>query len=704
MPIADLLVLICLAAAPAGVQGQSAPTPVAVGKGSVAALLNQWYAEGSAAGNVDDHYDNRDRGHSRLEIARFPQLSEVTYSDAERAERADWGAQREVVPHVTIGNSSTAVYVKETGSNVRTWYYHADQGMRFLYTQYRANNLYVYPEHHDHDPGHNGNPGFGDLFPTNSPYVVISQGSSGSDKPFLRAFVQTLAAFRPQVKQRLIAVGLLMPTLQAIFRASNTQVAEPEVYFTGRAHPTAFRRHQLDPLKMVLAAHALTVDAVPPLVRLTVRRESDPGRLPGFDATTEKLSGTPCVIARIVRGPAQVRRLVVSAAGTFNPGRRPLTFRWAVLRGDPERIAIRTRANGAVAELTVPCHDRRAIEPGAKLASNRVDIGVFASAGHGWSAPAFVTFYTLDNELRTYDDDGRLLEIYYGSSKLHLGVRDWSALLQLFARGPRSPAVRLFTGRFSPAEREALARIAASCTATSAVIASVRDRHEQAEAAVEEARASLKQARDRPESPERTRAIADLVEVRQRAEATAEGLRKTLAATEQDLEALLNEPQAALGGQAVRRRVRSALFALAADPGVYVTHAAWIDPLLPVGHNGVDSVACRAARARLQRMGILVGTADGWQLRSAVGDTNRTRGDRRLTRGEQLELKRFQLLMLTDVLFPRMLRADESPNFVDSRLTTSRDRRDVYHYDTEGRLTGWTRFEGPERVDHAVDR
>ena len=62
--------------------------------------------------------------------------------------------------------------------------------MRFLYRQYRGGQLYVYPEHRDHDPGHNGQGGYGDLFPTNSPCVVISQGSSGSDRAFVRAFFQ----------------------------------------------------------------------------------------------------------------------------------------------------------------------------------------------------------------------------------------------------------------------------------------------------------------------------------------------------------------------------------------------------------------------------------------------------------------------------------------------------------------------------------
>ena len=85
-----------------------------------------------------------------------------------------------VRPHVTFGNSSTSAPPQLGGSNPRS-YYVFPFGLSFLYNQYTRNNLYIYPEHRDHDPGHNGkNDGYGDLYPTNTPYLIISQGSSGS--------------------------------------------------------------------------------------------------------------------------------------------------------------------------------------------------------------------------------------------------------------------------------------------------------------------------------------------------------------------------------------------------------------------------------------------------------------------------------------------------------------------------------------------
>jgi hypothetical protein len=85
-----------------------------------------------------------------------------------------------------------------------------------------------------------------------------------------------------------------------------------------------------------------------------------------------------------------------------------------VLRGDPARIRINKLDDaGTQAELEVDYHERRPIAPDSPRESNRVDIGVFAHNGTYYSAPAFVCFYTLDNEKRTYDGEHRIQVIDY---------------------------------------------------------------------------------------------------------------------------------------------------------------------------------------------------------------------------------------------------------------------------------------------------
>lgn len=390
-------------------------------------LVNQWYREGTGAGNVADSYDNRDRGHSMLDVSLFPQVRKVQYSDEALKRREDWGGQRRLARGVLIGNSSTSAGVSGVGSNARSMYYTRPSGMAFLYAQYRASNLYVYPEHHDHDVGRDGSPGYGDLFPVNSPYVVISQGSSFSDKAFLHALFLTSAAFRPEVKRMLVSKGMLMPTLQFILRAS--MVRYPVDYLKGAAHPTVFDGRRLLPVKMVKMAHEMEVGTTPPLVQLEVKEEA--ALVAGRDyfeaGYTEKLADTLSVVGRVFRGVEYERRMVVSAARSLDIEGKKLTYHWVVLRGDPNLVEIKESAGGVMAEIRVKYQGRREINGGSGLESSRIDIGVFVHNGDYFSAPGFVTFCFLENEQRRYGADGEILEVDYQAGSDSIAVKHTGA-------------------------------------------------------------------------------------------------------------------------------------------------------------------------------------------------------------------------------------------------------------------------------------
>ncbi len=294
--------------------------PITTVSGPVGALLKEWWHESTAAGNIGDYYDNRDGDHSPLNRGLFPQLLVVKYSPQDIKLRKHWAAQHIIHPAVVFGNSSTSAPPTHGGSNPRI-YYTNPRGLLFLAAQYAKNNLYIYPEHRDHDPGHNGKgDGFGDLYPTNTPYLLISQGSSGSDQPFMRAVPLTLAAFRPEVKKKLTETGTLMPTLQMILRRTYKPVKGPDDYLTGKAHPSVFEGSQIDELAMVKLAHAMELKALPPLVHLKVVEET-PAKL-GVDYfemnLSERLADTPAAIARIHRSKERTRRLVVSAEGSLD--------------------------------------------------------------------------------------------------------------------------------------------------------------------------------------------------------------------------------------------------------------------------------------------------------------------------------------------------------------------------------------------------
>ena len=404
--------------------------PIAEGFGAVDRLFRRWQVEGTVAGNHGDLYDNHDSDHSNMKYAMFPQLTRIEFAEATKSRNLHHGLQtRFLYNGVTLGNSSTAI------TSGLLWRSQARLALcnprtaSLLFLQYRGNHLYLYPEHRDHDPGHNGRDGkgHGDVFAFNTPYLIISQGSSGSDRVFLNALAATLAAFRPEVKTELTRHGALMPTIQMIFRRCNKTVAKPEHYLTGIAHPTVFDGSQLDALAMVERAHEITKETLPPLVQLKVVEEDEPvsGR-DCFDAARgEALIDTPCAIARVVRTVQYSRRMVVSAEPSKDLGDRPLEYHWSVLRGDAKRIKInKLNDRGSVVELLIPYHGRAPIAPGNAIESNRVDIGAFVHNGANYSAPAFVTFYYLDNEKREYDKQHRIQVVDYADPEVSTNYVD----------------------------------------------------------------------------------------------------------------------------------------------------------------------------------------------------------------------------------------------------------------------------------------
>lgn len=603
--------------------------PITTVGGPVGALLKQWWQEGTAAGNVGDYYDNRDGDHSPLNRSLFPQLLAVKYSAEDIKLRKHWAAQHVVHPAVVFGNSSTSAPPTAGGSNPRIYYCDA-RGMPFLAEEYTKNNLYIYPEHRDHDPGHNGkNDGYGDLYPTNTPYLLTSQGSSGSDQPFMRAVPLTLAAFRPEVKKKLTETGTLMPALQMILRSTYKPVKGPDDYLTGKAHPSVFEGNLIDELAMVKLAHSMEPKSLPPIVQLTVIAEQHPkAGIDYFEQNlSERLADTRAVIARIHRSKERTRRLVVSAEQSHDLNQAPLTYKWVILRGDPERIQIKLRNEaGSVAEISVAYHERRPIAPGSPMESNRVDIGVFVHNGTYYSAPAFVTFYTLDSESRTYDAKGRIVEIGYYMCETDFRVTDWQRVLDVLAKDATIGTL------LGVDERQR------------AAVADLAQRHRDLMTALREAQSRAK-----------------AVEKEQKA--VADAARKLVAAIQDKITAMLDERPAALG-TSVRRFIDDGCRRLARRD-----HRELIDVL------AVNLKASRTAELlnRLHNLGVL-------------------RADAAITAYDRAQLEYTHLALIAARAFPGAVQVSYQPNYVDQRLTALKLWRDVYHYDAKDACTGWTRY------------
>ncbi len=270
------------------------------------------------------------------------------------------------------------------------------------------------------------------------------------------AVVEILAAFHPDVKAFLTEKGLIAPTVQWIFRRGQKSITTDEDYLSGKAHPSVFDPASLDTSAMIEIAHDLKVEDVPPLVRLRVTDESLGlvGRDVFLPVATETLFDTPSAIARVIDSTAYDKRLVINAGATVDPNGRPLTFRWVVLSGDADRIAIHPLdASGSSAEIVVPWHERHTLPWQPSITTDRVDIGVFASNGIHWSAPAFISLLYPGNEKRTYRADGQIAEVDYDDPDYRqryvdpvlIPVRNWRDVYRLrrcraAARmGPHSP-------------------------------------------------------------------------------------------------------------------------------------------------------------------------------------------------------------------------------------------------------------------------
>ncbi|MDQ2089657.1 hypothetical protein [Marimonas arenosa] len=367
--------------------------------GAAEGSLRRLYATGQAAGNHGDLYENRDRGHSTLPEGAFPQLTRVTYGEKLRAARVDYGAALGLIFDAPlIGNSSMAATGGRFWRSLPRLILTQEGGPARLFQNYVAGQIHVYPEHKDHDPE------LGDLLPANTPYYLVSQGSSGFDQMHLEALAMILAAFRPDTKARLRETGLIAPTVQMVYRRA--RVLSREAYLSGAAHPSVFGAEEIVAGRMVSLANAIAPDSVPPMIRLEVVAEDL--------AEDERYFDTPSAIARIWRHEAFRREMVVSAEGTRDPNGRELMFSWVLLRGDPENTLIEPLdEKGRRARIEVSWQQPRATPGRNDVLSSRVDIGVFAHNGVFDSAPAFISILLPRHEQRVYelgqDGDWRLV-------------------------------------------------------------------------------------------------------------------------------------------------------------------------------------------------------------------------------------------------------------------------------------------------------
>jgi hypothetical protein len=383
--------------------------------GLEAETIRAWQKQGTAAGCDGLIYANRDNNTQPIDISRFPGLMRLGYSQ-EMTDR-----------RLQIGLPNT-LFVDEKGSRLIPVIGHSSMGYLnspYWRSQPRAlcgdprqlalqavfllgNQLFFYPAYSDYDLV------AGDLFPANTPYCFAVAGSNNAEQPFMEAALAALAALHPITRAELTRTGLLMPTLQMLFRASQRTVKNREDYLSGIAHPPAFRAANLDTDRLVKMAHALTTNDLPPIVVLHVRRETQ--MIPDRDffdfVRTENMFDSPVSVARIFRGTPRTRTLEIETRCK----RADARLHWVVLQGDATKVRFSPcSTNSNLMTLTVSYHEpfTTPIGNGKSIKTSRVDIGVIAETAAGFSLPSTISFTFLGNEQRLYSADGKILSMDY---------------------------------------------------------------------------------------------------------------------------------------------------------------------------------------------------------------------------------------------------------------------------------------------------
>ena len=309
-------------------------------------LLKPWIEDGSAAGCYGLVYDNRDNAHSYLRTDWYRGITSVVYGDEAKQRRMNYGST--MVMHdgdaIVLGNASLASGGQHWRSLPRQ-YMSSPQGIAQLFTQYTNNHIYVYPGHHDYiTRDYFGNDMLGDVFPAMSPYLFISMGSSVTDQPILNAMVASLAAMNLEVREYIRKHNRIAPTMQYLLRSTLKTLDSPEEYLTGKAHKPVLADLELNQSAMVMKAHEMTIDMMPPLVYIRPVSADLPTGRPGVDffdfRGDELVINTPAMCSFVMRGLEQ-KRTFDFVAEPVPPGvTDTMEYRWVLLQGDPNLVEI----------------------------------------------------------------------------------------------------------------------------------------------------------------------------------------------------------------------------------------------------------------------------------------------------------------------------------------------------------------------------
>jgi len=340
----------------------------------------------------------------------------------------------------------------------------------------------------------------------------------------------------------------------------------------------------------------------------------------------------------------------VSAEGSFDVNKLPLTFNWVILRGDENLISIKPNPAGNQADISVAWHERRPTVGGSVIDSNRVDIGVFAHNGTYYSAPAFITFFCLDSEARTYDEKGNIVEVAYGRIDPQLSISDYNILFAALAEAQPNGAIALLKKVLKEPELAALRQIAQDYAALGVSLPKLRAQQQRIQAII--ARATG--------------------EAKTRAEEDAKFISDALASAERSSDEIISRKLPGYD-MSVKDRLTSIFLVMMNDPDFASDTTDLRNGLIKSDPDRQRRFL--SARQQLESSGVAADQA------------------KPLTLYQKIMFQKFNAELLANVYYPGILSASFRANYVDSDISAPKSWRDVYHHDSAGRITGWTRYD-----------
>lgn len=329
-------------------------------------------------GNNGDLYFNRDHGHSSLAVTNFPGLTAVTMSSEARKKGIDLDFPNTEFPYPVFGNCSRALVSGPMWRSLpRALMTSQAFRLKAISNFYLSNQFWVFPALNDCPPLGK----YGDIFASQTPYWIATQGRSWSDQYYLKAALEVSCSLKKEVKKEIVSRGHLAPAIQSIIRKSLKSVTNDTQYLMSNAHPSAFPANGLNMTKLKSLASSLTIDSIPPVAKIKgvaiaqTKKSDESSNIPELSYVS------PCAWAFVLRKSEAKRTFIIGATGAQE-------YSFCSVHGASGAANIE-KLGPDVAKITI---DKNLITQ-----SNRVDIAIFGRTSKSdWGAPSFVSFAVLD--------------------------------------------------------------------------------------------------------------------------------------------------------------------------------------------------------------------------------------------------------------------------------------------------------------------